>query len=39
METVILEISAAYARAEYLPWQEEASSVRTDSDAAVSGHF
>ena len=30
--------SAAYDRAEYLSWQEKASSVRTGSDAAVSGN-
>jgi len=31
--------SAAYDRAEYLPWQEKASPVRTGSDAAVSGNY
>ena len=31
--------SAAYDRAEYLPWQEKASLVRTGSDAAVSGNY
>lgn len=31
--------STAFNWAEYLPWQEKASSVWTDSDAAISGNY